>query len=284
MQGTVSGQALTGTPGGDTEMEQRRDFLRAYVAVAPLALAFERTLECQLYAERPIERPVLDIGCGEGLFAKILFTEKVNTGIDPNPSELERARELDAYDELIQCEGALIPKPDCSYKTIFSNSVLEHIPDLEPVLREAYRLLVPGGRFYFTVPLDRFDQYSAPARLLQAFGLHSLAVRYRRFYNRFWRHHHYYPLACWKELAQRAGFEVVEAFPYGSRGMCLVNDLLAPLAFPRLLVKKATNRWVLFPKLRAALMYPIYLLARGRLRGGGKDPGGGLVFVSLTKH
>jgi SAM-dependent methyltransferase len=264
-------------------MEQSRDFLKAYIAVAPLALAFERTLECQLYAERPIQHPVLDIGCGEGLFAKVLFAEKVDTGIDPNPKELERARDLDAYEELIQCEGALIPKPDGSYRTIFSNSVLEHIPDLEPVLREAYRLLAPGGRFYFTVPLDKFDQYSAPARFLHALGLRSLAVRYRRFYNRFWRHYHYYPIARWKELAQQAGFEIVEAFPYGSRRMCLANDLLAPLAFPRLVLKKITNRWVLFPRLRAALMYPVYLLTRGRLRSGGKDSAGGLVFVSLTK-
>jgi SAM-dependent methyltransferase len=265
-------------------MEQERDFLRAYMAVAPLALAFERTLECQLYAEHPVEHPVLDIGCGEGLFAKVLFAEKVDTGIDPNPKELERARELGAYGELIQCEGASIPKPDRSYKTIFSNSVLEHIPDLEPVLREAHRLLAPGGRFYFTVPLDNFDKYSALARLLHGAGLNSFAERYRRFYNRFWKHYHYYPLARWRELAQRAGFEVVDAFPYGSRGMCLVNDLLAPLAFPRLVLKKVTNRWVLFPRLRAALIYPIYLLACGRLRGGGKDSEGGLVFVSLTKQ
>lgn len=265
-------------------MDQERDFLRAYMAVAPLALAFERTLECQLYAERRIEPPILDIGCGEGLFAKILFAEKVDTGVDPNPRELERARELDTYQELIQCGGASIPKPDCSYRTIFSNSVLEHIPDLEPVLREAHRLLLPGGRFYFTVPLDKFDQYSAPARLLHAIGLTSLSARYRRFYNRFWKHYHYYPLERWIELAKEAGFEVVEAFPYGSRRVCLVNDLLAPLAFPRLVLKKITNRWVLFPRLRAALMYPTYLLARGRLREGGKDSSGGLLFISLTRH
>jgi len=265
-------------------MKLNDDFLRAYVRVAPLALAIERTLECQIYTQLVIVRPVLDIGCGEGLFAKMLFAEKVDTGIDPNPKELERARELGAYAELIQCEGAAIPKPDGAYRTIFSNSVLEHIPNLDPVLREAHRLLASGGRFYFTVPSEKFDQYSAVAQVLNSLGLPMLTMRYRRFYNRFWRHYHYYPVAGWRELAEKTGFEVIDAFTYASKRTCLVNDLLAACALPRLVLKRLTNRWVLFPALRSILMFPVYLLANVMLSSGGKDPSGGLVFMALTKR
>lgn len=265
-------------------MKMNHDFLKAYVAVAPLALAFERTLECQLYMDRPMDRPILDIGCGEGLFAKVLFAEAVDTGVDPNPRELERAKDLGGYKELIQCEGAAIPKSDGAYQTIFSNSVLEHIRDLEPVLREAYRLLAPGGRFYFTVPSEKFDQYSILVQVFSSLGFEGLTRRYRRFYNHFWRHYHYYPVAGWRDLAEKTGFDVIDAFAYASKRICLMNDLLAACAFPRLVLKRITNRWVLFPRLRSFLMLPVYLGGRLLLKGGGKDSAGGLVFVALTKR
>src|SRR2546428_6343193 len=117
-----------------------------------------RSLECRIYSGLVFERPILDIGCGDGVHAKVLFAEKIDTGIDPNERELERAAELGAYVELIACRGDAIPKPDWAYRTIFSNSVLEHIPDLRPVLKEAHRLLMPGGRFYFTVPSPNFER------------------------------------------------------------------------------------------------------------------------------
>ncbi len=114
--------------------------LRNYMANAPFPLAFERAVEAALYAGRRLEHPILDIGCGEGLFARMVFDQKIDTGLDPNARELHRARQYGAYGELILCRGDAIPRPAGSYQTILSNSVLEHIPDLEPVFREAHRL------------------------------------------------------------------------------------------------------------------------------------------------
>ncbi|MFX6965391.1 methyltransferase domain-containing protein, partial [Acinetobacter baumannii] len=76
------------------------------------------------------------------------------------------------------CFGTDIDKPDGSYETIISNSVLEHIPDLIPVLKEARRLLADGGTFYVTVPSDRFERANIPARLLEGVGSVSLAARH----------------------------------------------------------------------------------------------------------
>src|SRR4051794_9388664 len=98
-------------------------FLASYIGVAPLALAFERVMECRILSSMPFERPILDIGCGEGLFARMLFAEKIDTGIDPNPHEIARAREWGVYTELLVCKGDAIAKPDGHYRTIFSNSV-----------------------------------------------------------------------------------------------------------------------------------------------------------------
>jgi len=259
------------------------DIVFDYIAMAPLALAFERVMECRILAQQTFERPMLDIGCGEGLFAKILFTEPVDTGIDPNSRELARAHELGAYVELIECRGDAIPKADGSYRTILSNSVIEHIPDIQPVLLEAYRLLAPGGRMYLTVPSNRFDEYTWISQFLAALGLDNLRRRFGEFFNRFWVHYHYHTLEHWRKIAESAGFEVIEAHTYGPRRACLLNDFLVPFSVPEYLTKKFLNRWTLLPRLRRVILAPFALLGSLILRGAEKCEAGGLVFLSLRK-
>jgi ubiquinone/menaquinone biosynthesis C-methylase UbiE len=259
------------------------DIVSDYVAVAPLALAFERVMECRILAEQRFERPVLDIGCGEGLFAKVLFADPIDTGIDPNPRELSRARELGAYVELIECRGDAVPKPDSSYRTILSNSVIEHIPDIQPVLREAFRLLVPGGRLYLTVPSNHFDEYTWISQLLAVLGLKTLRRQFGAFFNRFWAHYHYYTPARWSEIMAEAGFEVLEVRGYGPRRACLMNDLLVPFSVPEYFTKKFCNRWTLFPGLRRIILAPLSYLGALVLRDAENCETGGLVFLSLRK-
>lgn len=267
----------------ESAIKTNSDIVFDYIAMAPLALAFERVMECRILAQQTFERPMLDIGCGEGLFAKILFSEQVDTGIDPNLRELARARELGAYAELIECRGDAIPKADGSYRTILSNSVIEHIPDIQPVLLEAHRLLAPGGCMYLTVPSNRFEEYTWISQFLGALGLESMRRRFGVFFNRFWAHYHYYSLEHWRKIAETAGFEVIEAHTYGPRRACLLNDFLVAFSVPEYLTKKFLNRWTLFPRLRRVILAPFALLGSLILRGAEKCEAGGLVFLSLRK-
>ncbi|MBA4376180.1 MAG: class I SAM-dependent methyltransferase [Anaerolinea sp.] len=264
-------------------MKFKNDLLHRYISLAPLALAFERYLECQIFLDLSLERPILDLGCGEGLFANILFSEKIDTGIDPNPRELQRARQLDSYDELIQCFGDNIPKPDGSYMTIFSNSALEHISNLSPVLQEVFRLLSVGGVFYFTVPSDKFDRYSVIYKILSLLGSDSWADKYRKFYNHFWRHYHYHPLEKWEELIRAHGFEISQSFEYDPETICRTNDFLAPFGFIPFLIKKLTNRWVLLPSLRGFLIKPFIPGFLKTLKNGYRAEEGGLIFIAAKK-
>lgn len=264
-------------------MKLNDNFFLAYVRQAPVALAIERSLECHILAGQRFEPPVLDLGCGEGMFAAVLFAEPVDTGLDLNARELEAARAYGIHRELIQAPASRIPKPDGFYRTIFSNSVLEHIPDLTPVLREARRVLADGGHFYATVPTNYFDHYSLGNLVLTGLGLPGAAARFRGFYNRFWKHYHFYPIDRWKALFTQCGFEVRQVIPYCPKPVALLNDLLTWTALPAMVVKKLCNRWFLIKRLRhyTALalvrLLPLDFGIRSDL------PNGGIVFFDLVK-
>lgn len=264
-------------------LKTNSDIVDNYISMAPLALAFERILECRILNEQSFERPVLDIGCGEGLFAKIIFSGQVDTGIDPNPRELARASELGAYRELIECYGDSIPKPDGSYRTILSNSVVEHIQDLEPVLAEAYRLLAPGGKLYLTVPSNRFEEFTWISQILFFLNLKKLQQHFGKSFNRFWAHYHCYTPEQWGQIAKKAGFNITEIRSYAPRKTCLLNDFLVISSVPEYITKKIFNRWTLFPGLRRLILKPVTYLGMFFLRNGDTCKDGGLVFLSLQK-
>lgn len=263
-------------------MIMNKDFLATYVGLTPLALAIERSMECEILSRLLFERPILDIGCGDGIFAKVLFAEKVDTGVDPNATELAHARGLDVYTELLECRGDAIPRPDSSYRTIFSNSVLEHIPQVDRVLQEAHRLLAPGGAFYLTVPSDRFEQYACVSRVLSWLRLRGMQTKFRNFYNRFWAHYHCYNPETWAQRLREAGFEVVTARTYAPGGICTLDDLLAPFGVGGFVLKRIMNRWTLLPKLRRIVLAPVVVLVN-RLIKNADQRDGGLVFLIARK-
>ncbi len=264
-------------------MRFKSKILERYLSQVPIPLAFERKLEAEIYKNLDFKRPILDVGCGEGLYAATVFAEKIDTGIDPNPVEIKRASELQAYTELLCCKGDAISKPDGYYKTAFSNSVLEHIPEIDAVFCEVFRLLDSGGKFYVTVPSNFFDEYSIANQILRGVGLNELAKRYRGFFNRFWRHYHYYSQDQWGALARKNGFKVLEIHTYGTKETCMLNDFLAPFSIISFILKKVTNRWVWLPVIRKVFMSPVALFGNRFLRGKEYAKNGGLVFMELMK-
>lgn len=231
----------------------RPSFDVEYIAAAPLALALERITECRLLSQLEMPRPVLDLGCGDGIFAKLLFAEPPEFGLDPNEKELERAKSIGAYQNYLLAFGHEIPLPAKSVGTVISNSVLEHIPDLEGVLKELPRIMRPGARAYFTVPTDDFERYSVVYRALQRLGLRKLSSSFSAFYNRFWAHHHAYSPDGWVRLFERCGLRVERWERYCSPNRCTLHDALVSTSLPSAFARKLLNRWFAFPKLRALL-------------------------------
>lgn len=99
---------------------------------------------------------VLDLGSGGGIDV-LLSARRVGStgfayGLDMTDPMLELARRNAAEAgvtnvEFLKGDIASIPLPDNSVDVIISNCVINLAADKNPVLREAYRVLKPGGRF-----------------------------------------------------------------------------------------------------------------------------------------
>ncbi len=254
-----------------------------YLSCVPAALAIERLIECHILESKNFIRPVLDIGCGDGLFAKVLFADQIDEGLDYDASETARAAASGKYLHLTTDSATQMPFPEASFATVFSNSVLEHIPEVERVVNEAFRVLKPGGIFYFTVPSPLFEEQALPHRLLCALGLKNQAAAFGKAYNAFWRHYNVYDLEGWCSMASDAGFQIQEAFSYCPANAARLNDLLAPLAFPSAITRRIFNRWVLLPKLRRAFLLPIAKIINRRITTWAQERHGVLCYVAAMK-
>jgi SAM-dependent methyltransferase len=150
---------MTDTPSPSSLARPLLDrFLRLY-PFQP-ATAFFRSVEVAwVISEGLPEGRGLDLGCGDGKLTGVLFEHlggRPLVGIDPDPTETELARESGLYEEVHTVPGDSVPADDNEFDFALSNSTLEHIPDLGPVLEETARVLKPGGRFMFTVPSESF--------------------------------------------------------------------------------------------------------------------------------
>ena len=86
---------------GEKIILQKNNFLLDYLFETPTPLAIERSWECSLLSRQTLQKPILDVGCGDGIFAKVLSKTEMEVGIDPNPIEIERAAKVGIYKELL---------------------------------------------------------------------------------------------------------------------------------------------------------------------------------------
>ncbi len=95
-------------------------------------------------------RRVLDIGCGDGRFARVLagFGAQV-TGVDLTEPLVEQARNLasDGETYLVGNAEDLAGIGDASFDLAVSYIVLVDVLDYRRSIQTAFRVLTPGGRF-----------------------------------------------------------------------------------------------------------------------------------------
>ncbi|HWF66027.1 MAG TPA: class I SAM-dependent methyltransferase [Acidobacteriaceae bacterium] len=152
----------------------------------------------------------LDLGCGDGHLMSIILNHagwRDIVGVDIDPQETALAKGRGIYKEVIDASGNELPFSDRRFDFVFSNSVLEHIPDIDGVLDEIARVLRPGGRFLFTVPAADFHKCLRGPR----FGTRETYLREvdtRCFHLRYWA------AMDWSQHLRTAGLNQIHEHEY----------------------------------------------------------------------
>ena len=184
----------------------------------------------------------LDLGCGDGRLMRILLdaagASPALVGIDVDPLETRDAEASGVYRRVHTVPGAALPEPDASFDFVFSNSVLEHIDDLDPVLAEAARVLHSGGTFLATVPSPGFHACLAGPLLPW-----TPRARYLEMIDRRCAHRSYWSAEQWRTALGRHGIELTGAAPYLSAA--------------------ETQRWETLSRFTAGVLYTV---AGGRMQ------------------
>lgn len=213
----------------------------------PYFRALLRAVEAREYQDIPLEQPILDLGCGDGHFVTTAFESQIDIGLDPWKGPLRLAAKRKSYRVAVHGQGAHLPFPDGYFSSAMSNSVLEHIKDLDQVLKEVARVLKPGTKFVFCVPNHRFLTNLSVSSFFDSIRLNGLAEVYRKFFNRISRHHHCDDLNTWQERLERAGFSVEEQWDYFSPAATHVLEWGHYFGLPSLVIHFLFRRWIIAP-------------------------------------
>jgi len=132
----------------------------------------------RLLAPRPGER-VLDVGCGIGYYVFELATrhgcEAYGVDLDGHDVALARriAEAIPAPNAHFAVDdGRALGYPGSSFDAVLLCEVIEHVREDVALLREMYRVLVPGGRLVITTPrCDEVVEYDQRNMTLEFPGL-----------------------------------------------------------------------------------------------------------------
>jgi SAM-dependent methyltransferase len=221
-----------------------------YYAFAPAALALRECARLAAVRELDLPEPILDVGCGDGVFARLAYPTRQIWGIDINPMEVSRAQATASYKTLICGSICDVDLPQRHFHSAIANCSLEHVPDIHGALANIQGALADDALFVLIVPTPDWTQHLAVARLLGKLGLGPLARSYGAALDRLFFHLHLVDDKTWTEYLERAGFEVQEVRRIVSPAVAWAFDAMLYPSTLGYAVKKLTGRWVLAPALR----------------------------------
>lgn len=211
-------------------------YFEKYLDIAPFALALWRSIEAKEVASIKkrfkYQPPILDVGCGFGEFAGVFADSVIEVGIDISPTDLLRAAQGKKYKHLYIDDARKLSFPKNSFQTAISVSVLEHIPRAKEAIKEIYRVLKRNGLFIATIPTDELYNQLFFTRVLNTFGLSSLAKIYYRAINKSFKHINLWPKTKWEKIIREAGFSILESRKIISPTATRIFDIFLITALP----------------------------------------------------
>lgn len=224
-----------------------RDFLWLNLMDLPYFRAILRAVEARFYQGLDLPRPILDVGCGDGHFASVAFEKPLDVGVDLHLPSLREARRRKHYRLLLESDGTRLPLASNSLGSAFSNSVLEHLPDLDGVLAEIGRVLRPGAPLFFTVPNPGYRSELSFPRFLERLGLKAAARGYADYFMWMSRTRNMLYEAEWSERLWKAGLAVERTERYFSPAALHALEWGHYFGAPCLPPRWLLGRWIVAP-------------------------------------
>lgn len=207
------------------------EYMREFLKVAPLSHALWRSVEALSFERFDFKKPVLDLGCGFGEFAGIVF-DKVEMGIDINNEDLRMALKGKRYRNLQWADARKLPFRKGSYSTVVSVSVLEHIENSEEVVKEVSRILKKNGLFLFSVPTPEMKRHLLGVNFLSSLGLKKASEKYWDLHKRAFKHVGLQTKLWWEKILKKNGFEILKEEGTLSPSILHLHEIFLITALP----------------------------------------------------
>jgi ubiquinone/menaquinone biosynthesis C-methylase UbiE len=227
-------------------------FLRDFLLVAPLSHALWRSVEALCFNAEKLNAPVLDLGCGFGEFAGVVFG-KLECGIDVNKKDLKMALSGNKYDDVIYADARRLPFKKSSYSSVISVSVMEHISNVPRVIKEVNRVLKKGGVFVFTVPTkELYDNLFFPT-VFKQLGILFLADWYVKLHKKAFVHQTIKTSRWWENELKKANFKIIKKQGTISSTLVKLHDLFLMFAFPSQIWRWLFGKRLILFRIRAKI-------------------------------
>lgn len=173
-----------------------------------------RSWEYAAYRKFELPEPVLDVGCGDGKYFRLVWPNVHDVvGVDIEQGVVNAALQSGVYKKVIVTPADTLPFGDSFFSSAFANCSLEHMDNLRGVLQSINRVLRPGATFLLSIVTDKFVRWTSLPLLVQSVGEPERARRLKNDYLSY--HHLVNPLTPeeWLARLETAGFELLSYIP-----------------------------------------------------------------------
>jgi len=247
------------------------DHFVRYFPHAPAALCVKECARLAVLRDYQLQGPILDVGCGDGLFAKIAFDGAEVWGIDIDAKEGRWAQASRAYSQIVLGDITKAKLPPSFFEACVANCSLEHVPDIQAALKTIAGSVTKNADVLLFVPNKVWASKFRVVRALRSTLGDRMADMLQDGIDEFFAHRHLYDEAGWRDVIEKSALELKTITPVLSTSTTQAFEALLLPSLAGYLNKKLTSRWTNFPGARQAVAPIVYACVKSVLAMGGDD-------------